>query len=86
MLRLVPDEQKFKLECLFLSPFSLLFVSYFQEFATVQAMVGMSGTFWIFGLFCLISVLFVLKLVPETKGKSLEDIELYFLGRAMRGI
>ena len=52
----------------------------------MQAMVGMSGTFWIFGLFCLISVLFVLKLVPETKGKSLEDIELYFLGRAMRGI
>ena len=26
------------------------------------------------------------RMVPETKGKSLEDIELHFLGRAMRYI
>lgn len=58
----------------------------FQEFHTVQTLVGMSGTFWIFGAFCLLGLLFVIKLVPETKGKSLEDIELYFLGRAIRGI
>ena len=31
--------------------------------------------FWLYALFCLVSVLFVVFCVPETKGKTLEVIE-----------
>lgn len=43
--------------------------------------LGSDGTFWLFGSCCLIGMLFVYSCVPETKGKSLEDIEMYFLNR-----
>lgn len=33
------------------------------------------GTFWIFSLFCAVGILFVYFLVPETKGKSLDQIQ-----------
>ncbi len=32
-------------------------------------------TYWIYAIVCFLAVLFVLKLVPETKGKTLEQIE-----------
>lgn len=54
-----------------------------KEFIAFQELFGQAGTFWIFGLCCLFGVMFVSKYLPETKGKSLEDIELYFLGRSM---
>lgn len=54
-----------------------------NEFANMNKLMGQAGTFWIFGICCLFSVMFVNKHLPETKGKSLEDIELYFLGRSM---
>ena len=38
-----------------------------------------SGTFWLYGLICLGGYLFILKKLPETKGKSLEEIENEFL-------
>jgi len=31
--------------------------------------------FWLYGAFCVLTVLFVWRVVPETKGKSLEEIE-----------
>ena len=31
--------------------------------------------FWLYGFFCVIAVIFTWRLVPETKGKSLEEIE-----------
>lgn len=37
--------------------------------------IGTAYTFWLFALFCLIAFITVLKLLPETKGKSLEQIE-----------
>lgn len=38
----------------------------------------MGGTFVIFSAISALSVVFVYTLVPETKGKSLEQIELMF--------
>ena len=35
--------------------------------------------FWVYGAFCAVLVVFVLFLVPETKGKSLEEIEMMWL-------
>jgi SP family arabinose:H+ symporter-like MFS transporter len=37
--------------------------------------VGTAVTFWLFALFCLIAFVAVYRLLPETKGKSLEQIE-----------
>ncbi|RZK78207.1 MAG: MFS transporter [Pedobacter sp.] len=39
---------------------------------------GSAATFWIFGFFCLIAFFTVYKLLPETKGKSLEEIERFW--------
>ena len=36
---------------------------------------GASVTFWFFALFCVLSFWFIYKMVPETKGKSLEEIQ-----------
>jgi SP family xylose:H+ symportor-like MFS transporter len=35
-------------------------------------------SYWIYGLMCLLSALFVYKFIPETKGKSLEEIEKFW--------
>ncbi|MET0242717.1 MAG: MFS transporter, partial [Flavitalea sp.] len=37
--------------------------------------IGTASTFWIFGIFCVVAFFTVYKLLPETKGKSLEEIE-----------
>ncbi|QSX00540.1 sugar porter family MFS transporter [Haloterrigena alkaliphila] len=36
---------------------------------------GQSGTFWLYGVLTLLALLFCYRLVPETKGRSLEAIE-----------
>jgi len=39
---------------------------------------GSAGTFWFFAFFCAVAFITVYKLLPETKGKSLEHIENYW--------
>ena len=39
------------------------------------------GAFWLAAAFCIFSVLFTLACVPETKGKTLEQITAHFEGR-----
>ncbi|KAK6174668.1 hypothetical protein SNE40_017901 [Patella caerulea] len=51
-------------------------------FIPAQMAIGPPLVFCIFGASCFISVCFVLRFLPETKGKSLEDIELFFLGKS----
>ncbi len=36
---------------------------------------GASGTFWLYGVICILGLVFIYKKLPETKGKSLEEIE-----------
>jgi sugar porter (SP) family MFS transporter len=48
-------------------------------FLSVIHGVGPAITFWIFALLCLGAFVFCLVFVPETKGKSLEDIERHWL-------
>ncbi|XP_049867851.1 facilitated trehalose transporter Tret1-like [Pectinophora gossypiella] len=40
-----------------------------------------AGTFWMYACFCAIAFFFVLFAVPETKGKSLAEIEEHFRGK-----
>jgi len=44
-------------------------------FPILNQTVGPAGTFWIYGAICLAGFLFILLRVPETKGKTLEEIE-----------
>ena len=37
--------------------------------------LGSSGTFLLFGLFALVGLIMVMKLLPETKGRGLEELE-----------
>ncbi|MCH8554413.1 MAG: sugar porter family MFS transporter [Schleiferiaceae bacterium] len=37
--------------------------------------LGSAGTFLIYGLFALLGLIFILKVVPETKGRTLEELE-----------
>lgn len=46
-----------------------------QTFPIFNEYLGTSGTFWIYGIICALGFLFVLKKLPETKNKSLEEIE-----------
>jgi len=45
-------------------------------FPFLQRSVGVSGTFGVYAAICGAGFLFILKQVPETKGKSLEQIEV----------
>lgn len=47
-------------------------------FEDYQKAVRLWGAFWSFGLMCFLAVIFVAVFIPETKGKSLEEIERYF--------
>ena len=37
--------------------------------------LGAYGTFWLYGIICILGFIFIKKYLPETKGKSLEEIE-----------
>ena len=45
------------------------------SFPSMNAALGSSGTFWIYSAICICAFVFLFKSCPETKGKSLEDLE-----------
>lgn len=44
-------------------------------FPVLNSSLGAAGTFWLYGVICLAGGIFVVTCLPETKGKSLEEIE-----------
>jgi MFS transporter, SP family, galactose:H+ symporter len=54
---------------------SLTFLSLLERF-------GASATFWLYALFSVASWLFAYRLVPETKGRTLEEIEAFWRARS----
>ena len=44
-------------------------------FPLLNSTLGASGTFWLYGIICVSGFIFIFKKLPETKGKSLEEIE-----------
>jgi SP family sugar porter-like MFS transporter len=44
-------------------------------FPLLNQFLKASGTFWLYGCICIMGFVFILKKLPETKGKSLEEIE-----------
>ncbi|XP_066466892.1 solute carrier family 2, facilitated glucose transporter member 8 [Tiliqua scincoides] len=49
-----------------------------KEFHDLMALLTPAGTFWLFAATCLLNVLFTVLCVPETRGKTLEEIEAHF--------
>ena len=47
-------------------------------FLTLIQRIGRPGTFWLYAAVGVMSWLFAYRLVPETKGKSLEEIEAHW--------
>ena len=45
------------------------------SFPILNNALGSYGTFWIYAAICLCGYIYFLKRCPETKGKSLEEIE-----------
>lgn len=50
-------------------------------FPWLNEQLGASGTFWLYGGICLAGFLFIRKRLPETKGKTLEEIENELTGK-----
>nr|XP_025967980.1 solute carrier family 2, facilitated glucose transporter member 8 [Dromaius novaehollandiae] len=49
-----------------------------KEFHDLIGFLTSYGTFWLFSAFCCMNVIFTAFYVPETKGRTLEQIEAYF--------
>ena len=44
--------------------------------------IGSAGTFWLFAVLCSPAIYLALRIIPETKGKSLEEIEQYWMEKS----
>jgi predicted MFS family arabinose efflux permease len=64
---------------LWISAFLLTFT-----FPILNRVLGSAGTFWIYAVICVAGFFFVLTRVPETKGKTLEEIERDLTGLGRR--
>ena len=48
----------------------------------VESPLGQAGTFWLYGGICALGGVFTAVFVPETRNKSVEEIQDYFAGRS----
>ncbi|KAI3372121.1 hypothetical protein L3Q82_006974 [Scortum barcoo] len=54
-----------------------------KTFQDMMSLLTSAGTFWLFASMCIINVIFTIALLPETKGKTLEQIEATFRGTSV---
>ncbi len=47
-------------------------------FLSLIGILGAFGTFWLYAIICILGLWFVIKLVPETKGKTFEQIQAFW--------
>lgn len=61
-----------------IATFSLWIASFILTFTfpILNDLLGASGTFWVYSIICVFGYLFIKSKLPETKGKSLEEIEI----------
>ena len=63
----------------FVSAFNLLMIFMtLKLFPAMTLSIGFHGLFWIYAIFSLIGAAFGFFCIPETKGKTLEEIEAHF--------
>ncbi|XP_076178551.1 trehalose transporter 1 isoform X2 [Ptiloglossa arizonensis] len=55
-----------------------------KTYEDIVSVFGTHGTFWLFGSIVLVGFIFVIICVPETRGRSLEEIEKRFAGPVRR--
>lgn len=55
-----------------------------KTYPQLRHAMGTHGTFWLYSALCLASCVFVALLLPETKGKTLDEIESHFEGKHQR--
>lgn len=55
-----------------------------KTFQNLMDLITSAGTFWMFSVLCALNVIFTIFFVPETKGKTLEEIQAQFKGRRSR--
>ncbi|CAK1601950.1 unnamed protein product [Parnassius mnemosyne] len=55
-----------------------------KTFLNITEVIHMHGTVWLFSVICLVGLFFVIFYVPETRGKSLEEIEKKLTGGSRR--
>jgi facilitated trehalose transporter len=78
MGELIPEKQRSFLSSIAGSlNLGIMFVV-IKTYHDLRNSVGEDGTFWLYSCVCLCSCFFVYFLVPETKGKSLKEIEEFF--------
>lgn len=55
-----------------------------KTFHDIVNLIGTHGTFWLFGNVCVLGLIFTVFFVPETRGRSLEEIERGLSGQTVR--
>jgi facilitated trehalose transporter len=61
--------------------FDLLLVNFLL---LLLELIGNHGAFWLFGGICIVGIFFSIKYVPETRGKSLDEIQNQMLSKKDR--
>jgi facilitated trehalose transporter len=78
MGELVPEKQRSFLSSIAFSLSLAIVFVVIKTYHDLKDSMGEDGTFWLYSFACLCSCFFVYFLVPETKGKSLREIEELF--------